>query len=215
MDWSAGDGRPVGCPVGAEGVGMLVLNRRPGESIAVEGGIHLTVLSVADHHVDLEVTAPGVDHPVRLSSAAISDEAARLEVGPPTSVHFGADGVGIAVAGAEDPSAAVGAMLSLVRRLGESVTINDGLTVTVSAISKGNPCLEMDGPGIGFAVTVTVLRTMGSYVRIGIDAPADRRVFRKELWEDLAAANRAAVGGVDDDLSALVGDRSEPAAGPT
>lgn len=183
---------------------MLVLNRRPDESIVVEGGIHLTVLSVAERKVVLGVTAPGLEHPVRLSSATVAEDAVRLEIGPPTSVQIEADDVRIDVAGEGDPAATVEAMLSLVRQVGQSVTVGDQLTVTVASISKGNPCLQLTGPTIGFSVTVTVLRTMGSYVRIGIDAPSDRRVFRKELWEDVAAANRAAVGGLNDDLSALV-----------
>ncbi len=189
---------------------MLVLNRRPGESIVVEGGIHVTVSSVVDRKVYLRVTAPGLDQPLRLSSAAVSEEDVRVEVGSPTSVRIGPDEVHVDVAGDDEPAVAVDAMLSVVRRIGESVTIGDGLTITVAAISKGNPCLVITGPAIGFSVTVTVLRTMGSYVRVGIDAPSDRRVFRKELWDDVAAANRAAAGDLTDDLAALVGDRPEP-----
>jgi|HubBroStandDraft_6_1064221.scaffolds.fasta_scaffold400432_3 sRNA-binding carbon storage regulator CsrA len=197
---------------------MLVLNRRPGESIVVEGGIDVTVSSVVDRKVHLRVTAPGLDQPLRLSSTALSGDEVRLEVGSPTSVRIDADEVQVDVAGDDEPAVAVDAMLSLVRRIGESVTIGDGLTVTVSAVSKGNPCLDITGPAIGFSVTVTVLRTMGSYVRVGIDAPADRRVFRKELWDDVAAANRAAADDAADDvtgdLAALVGDRPDPGGPP-
>ncbi len=197
---------------------MLVLNRRPGESIVVEGGIDVTVSSVVDRKVHLRVTAPGLDQPLRLSSTALSGDEVRLEVGSPTSVRIDADEVQVDVAGDDEPAVAVDAMLSLVRRIGESVTIGDGLTVTVSAVSKGNPCLDITGPAIGFSVTVTVLRTRGSYVRVGIDAPADRRVFRKELWDDVAAANRAAADDAADDvtgdLAALVGDRPDPGGPP-
>ncbi len=193
---------------------MLVLNRRPDESIVVEGGIHVTVSSVVDRKVHLRITAPGLDQPLRLSSAAISTEEVRVEVGSPTSVRITTDDVRVDVAGDDEPAVAVDAMLSVVRRIGESVTIGDGLTVTVAAISKGNPCLAITGPAIGFSVTITVLRTMGSYVRVGIDAPADRRVFRKELWEDVAAANREAAGDLTGDLAALVGDRPDPSEPP-
>jgi len=49
-------------------------------------------------------------------------------------------------------------MLILTRKVGETIRIGDG-------------------------VTVRVLEVRGSQVRLGIDAPADVRIFREEIYE--------------------------------
>lgn len=58
-------------------------------------------------------------------------------------------------------------MLVLSRRVGDSVVIGDN-------------------------VVVTVLEVRGGMTRVGIDAPREVAVHRKELLEALAASNRAA-----------------------
>jgi carbon storage regulator len=58
-------------------------------------------------------------------------------------------------------------VLVLSRRVGESVVIGDN-------------------------VVVTVLEVRGGMIRVGIDAPREVAVHRKELLEALAASNRAA-----------------------
>jgi carbon storage regulator len=47
---------------------------------------------------------------------------------------------------------------------------------------------------------VTVLEVSGSSVRIGIEAPADVRIFRHEIWEAAARENRAAAETSVDEL---------------
>ena len=41
-------------------------------------------------------------------------------------------------------------------------------------------------------IFVEVLEIAGSNVRIGIEAPAEIRIFRHELWLEIQAENRAA-----------------------
>jgi carbon storage regulator len=45
---------------------------------------------------------------------------------------------------------------------------------------------------LGDDITVTVLEVVGSTVRLGIDAPAEVRVFRHEIWEAVKRENLAA-----------------------
>jgi carbon storage regulator len=76
-------------------------------------------------------------------------------------------------------------MLVLSRRVGDSVVIGDN-------------------------VEVTVLEIRGDVIRIGVDAPREVAVRRKELLTQLADSNRAAASpdpGAVDDLSKLLRDR--------
>jgi carbon storage regulator len=51
---------------------------------------------------------------------------------------------------------------------------------------------------LGDDVTVTVLEISGSTVRLGIEAPADVRIFRHEIWLAVKQENQAAAdAGVD------------------
>ena len=43
-------------------------------------------------------------------------------------------------------------------------------------------------------VTISVLSVEGDRVRIGIDAPKDMRIFRRELLEETISVNREAAG---------------------
>ena len=47
---------------------------------------------------------------------------------------------------------------------------------------------------IGEDVEVTVVEVKGDMVRIGIQAPRDIQVWRRELWEAIVAENIAAAG---------------------
>ena len=79
-------------------------------------------------------------------------------------------------------------MLVLSRRVGESVVIGDN-------------------------VTITVLEVRGDVIRVGIDAPREVAVHRKELLEELAASNRAAASPDDRvvaSLSSLISRRPTP-----
>lgn len=180
---------------------MLVLNRRPGESIIIERDISVRVDSASDRKAWLCVEAPGVDTPVRLAASVVAEDEVRFEVGAPASVSFDADGVRVEVGDASHPASAAQATIALNLRAGQSVAIGDGLRVGIGPMNRSNPCVSLEGPLMGSDVRITVIRQVGSYVRLGVDAPG-RRVYRKELWDEVVGANQAAAG---EDLSALLG----------
>lgn len=45
---------------------------------------------------------------------------------------------------------------------------------------------------VGDDVEITIVEVKGDMVRIGIDAPRDVQVWRKELWEAIVAENKRA-----------------------
>jgi carbon storage regulator len=79
-------------------------------------------------------------------------------------------------------------VLVLSRRVGESVVIGDN-------------------------VTVTVLEVRGDVIRVGVDAPREIAVHRRELLEELAETNRAAASPDDRavaSLASLISRRPAP-----
>jgi sRNA-binding carbon storage regulator CsrA len=165
---------------------MLVLNRRPGESIVIEPDLRVTVLSVSDRRVWIGIRAESSFPELRVSATAVSAHEARLEIVPLSSVRFDGDRVRITTAAEGESASAVHAGLAVDRRPGERVEIGDDLWVAVSSISKGNPSITFGGGAIGDEFSITLIRPAGSYVRLGVDAP-NRRVYREELWEVVRA----------------------------
>lgn len=66
-------------------------------------------------------------------------------------------------------------MLVITRKKGESILIGDDIEITISKIDDGS-------------------------VKIGIDAPKDVVILRKEIYKDIEEENKTAVNG---DLSIL------------
>jgi len=56
---------------------------------------------------------------------------------------------------------------------------------------------------IGDDIEVTLLEVRGDKVRLGIRAPADVRVFRKEIYEAIEAENLAASQAAEADLKRI------------
>ncbi len=56
---------------------------------------------------------------------------------------------------------------------------------------------------IGDEIVLTVVEVRGDQVRIGIDAPRAIAVHRKEVHDELVAANREAVGSSGVDVAKL------------
>ena len=177
---------------------MLVLNRRPGESVIIEPDVHVTVLSVADRRVRISFAAPNL--PTLFVSAAVTSASdARLEIGPLSEVSFEAGRVRIEVWAHASPAhgaqhdAQAGAdpdtqpALAINRAVGERVDVGDDVWVGVASVSKGNPCIAFGGTAVGEEVRITLIRPAGSYVRLGVEAP-NRRVYREELWAAMLAA---------------------------
>ena len=69
-------------------------------------------------------------------------------------------------------------MLILTRKLGESIAIDDRITITVVALK-------------------------GSQVKLGIEAPADTKVYRQEIYAKIMEANKQAATTPQRDLSAM------------
>ena len=53
---------------------------------------------------------------------------------------------------------------------------------------------------IGDNVEITVVEVRGGKVRIGIDAPSEVQILRKEIYEDVAQKNRDAAASPDTDV---------------
>lgn len=161
---------------------MLVLNRRPGESIIIEPDFHVTVLSVTDRRVWIGIRSSGTVPSLRVSATVVSASEARLEIGPLSSVTFDLDTVRVATAPEAHPGHSSQAGLAINRKLGQHVEVGSDLWISVASVSKGNPCISFGGPAVGEEFSVTLIRPSGNYVRLGVDAPS-RRVYREELWE--------------------------------
>lgn len=173
---------------------MLVLNRRPGESIVIEPDLRVTVVSVADRRVWVELRSP-VLPVLRVSATVVSPTDARLEIVPIASVAFDGDHVRIEPAFNGDAASGVHAGLAVDRKPGERVDVGDNLFVALASISKGNPAVTFGGSSIGDPFSITLIRPAGSYVRLGVDAP-NRRVYREELWDMVQASGGVLAGGV-------------------
>jgi carbon storage regulator len=73
-------------------------------------------------------------------------------------------------------------MLVLTRKIGESISIDDNIKITVVQIK-------------------------GKQVRIGIDAPKETKIYREEVYTAIQEENRAAVESMKTDLKTLKTDK--------
>ena len=69
-------------------------------------------------------------------------------------------------------------MLVLSRKLGESIAIDDRITITVIALKNNQ-------------------------VKLGIDAPAETKIYRQEIYAKIMEANKQAATIRQQDLSAM------------
>jgi carbon storage regulator len=56
---------------------------------------------------------------------------------------------------------------------------------------------------VGHDIVVTVLEVRGDVVRVGIDAPREVQVHRREVYDEVSASNRSAASPDDRDVAAL------------
>ena len=176
---------------------MLVLNRRPGESIHVEGDIDISVLRATHESVWLRIAGERIAPSVLLGVTALSPVELRLELGAPLRAWVDDHEVRIEVAGHGHLSAVTHATFSFLCRPGQAARVGEGLELGVEPTEHGHPCLLLGGEAVGASLRIALIRMAKSCVRLGIDAPG-LRVHRKELWEALVAANTAAAGTAGD-----------------
>jgi carbon storage regulator len=69
-------------------------------------------------------------------------------------------------------------MLVLTRKIGETITIDDHIKVTIVQIK-------------------------GKQVRIGVDAPKETKIYREEVYSAIQEENRAALQSMSNDLEQL------------
>lgn len=69
-------------------------------------------------------------------------------------------------------------MLVLTRKLGEGIVIGDDVTIKIIEIKGGN-------------------------IRLGIDAPKDRKIYRQEVYDRIGEENRGAANWSMSDLDQL------------
>ena len=69
-------------------------------------------------------------------------------------------------------------MLVLTRKIGETLTIDDNIKITVVQIK-------------------------GKQVRVGIDAPKETKIYREEVYTAIQEENRAALNSMSGDLEKL------------
>ncbi len=50
-----------------------------------------------------------------------------------------------------------------------------------------------DGIVIGDDITIKIIEIKGGGIRIGIDAPKDKKIYRQELYDRISAENREAI----------------------
>jgi len=60
-----------------------------------------------------------------------------------------------------------------------------------------------EGIIIGDDIKLTVVEIKGGTVRIGIDAPKDKKIYRQELYDEIMAQNRNSTGWTLEDLDLL------------
>lgn len=56
---------------------------------------------------------------------------------------------------------------------------------------------------LGEDITITIVELKGNSVRIGIEAPAHMRIYRKELYEKIRSENILSAGLVMDDVNRI------------
>ena len=60
-----------------------------------------------------------------------------------------------------------------------------------------------DGIIIGDDIVIKVIEMKGGGIRIGIDAPQDKKIYRQEVYDRICIENRAAAQWNMDDLDSL------------
>lgn len=183
---------------------MLVLRRRPTESILFDGGLKMTLAALQEHRAWLGFAAPCLAEPVTLAALQVAPGGACIGIRGPRTV--GSDGAALEVrtGGAE------AAVLLVNRQIGERLVF-EGMTVTLQAVEADRAVLRLSLEVVPGPVDVSIFAVTGAEAKIGIEAPREVRVFREEVWQELEAANTGAgARWSESDLAALSASRRRP-----
>lgn len=184
---------------------MLILRRRPQEAIVVDGGLAITVVEILEHRAWLRFGAPAIPVAPVIASFAVGPGAACIGIRTPATIAREPGIVRVTL----DPSAGADAVLLVNVAPGERVEL-PGVHLELRAIDEGRPVLEVLVDDAPSSIGVTVCSVSGTEAKIGIDAPADVRVYREELWTAIRDANASAATWSTGELEGLGGARVAP-----
>jgi carbon storage regulator len=183
---------------------MLVLRRRPSESILFDGGLKMTLAALHEHRAWLSFAAPCLTEPVTLAAVRVGPTGACLGVRGPRSLGEEGPTLEVRTGG---PASAV---LLVNRAVGEQLGFQ-GMTVTLKAVEAERAVLRLGLEVVPGAVDVSIFSVTGAEAKIGIEAPREVRVFREEVWQELEAANTGAGAPWSEaDLASLSAARRRP-----
>lgn len=163
---------------------MLVLNRRAGEAIVIEGGVSVSVVSAREKQVWLRLEGERVDPGVTFAVDA-APTGIMLEIQAARAFTVDED-VHVTLADAGRRTATV----SVHCDEGEGVCIGDSLRISAGRMERGNLSVVLMGESVGPPIDLVLIRPTRSGVRIGVVAPG-RSVLRQEIFDALSAANHA------------------------
>lgn len=183
---------------------MLVLRRRPTESILFDGGLKMTLAALQEHRAWLSFAAPCLPQAVTLAALQVGAHAACLGIRGPRTVGDEAPVLEVDTGGGD------GIVLLVNRGVGEKVAF-PGMTVTVQGVEAERAVLRLALEVLPGPVDVSIFSVTGAEAKIGIEAPREVRVFREEVWQELEAANTGAgARWSESDLASLSANRRRP-----
>ena len=183
---------------------MLVLRRRPLESILFDGGLKLTLAGVVDQRAWLSLSAPCLSAEVVLSPLQTTAGSVCLALRGPRALSEDERGLHLELGGSPD------AVVLINRSIGQCVHTS-GLALSLKAVEAGRAVLKLELACIAGEIGVSIFSVSGAEAKIGIEAPREVRVLRDEVWRELEAANAGAGAAWSEaDLAALSAARRRP-----
>lgn len=190
---------------------MLVLRRRLHEAVVFDGGLSLSLASLEGRRAWLTLEGPGLRVPVTVATYAEAPDRGRLAIAGAVAVERRGDDVAVSVTASTAAELPGPVVLVVERCPGERVTV-EGMTMMLASVDGGRPTWGIQLPALAGGVSITVFSTSAVDARLGINAPSEVRVYRREVWLELQAANQGAAGWTPEELATLSpGER--PAAG--
>jgi carbon storage regulator len=183
---------------------MLVLRRRPSESILFDGGLKMTLVGLQEHRAWLGFVAPCLPEPLTIAALSVEEGTACLGIRAPRLVGQAGSCLEVRTGGSDET------VLLVKRAVGEQLGFA-GMTLTLQAIEQERAVLRLELEVLPGPVDVSIFSVTGAEAKIGIEAPREVRVFREEVWQELEAANtQASAAWSETDLASLSTPRRPP-----